>query len=310
MSHVVRAAAAAVIAAGVVASAAGPSAAAPVNGRIVFVGQDAGAGTWGGVFSMASDGSDVVRLTADTEVATDPEYSPDGRRIAYSANHDAYANVYTMAADGSGVRRLTETPFSDGGDLFPTWTPDGLGLVFVSTRGQDAADYGGFDLYRVDADGTDEQRLTVTARDVDDTQPAVSPDGTRIAFVSDRPVPDYGFTDLFVMDIDGSDVQRLTFDAEPDGASFGHYADSPVWSPDGSRIAFSSDRSGNKDIWVVDADGTDLTNLTADPSEDLDPAWSPDGSTLTWTSSPARSSTTSGRCRSRAPPRFRSDVRR
>lgn len=135
------------------------------------------------------------------------------------------------------------------------------------------------------ADGTNQVRLTTTAAKVDDEQPAVSPDGKRIAFVSSRPEPDYGFTDLFVMDSDGGNVSRLTFDATPDANSFGHYVNAPTWSPDGTQLVFDSDRSGNREIWVVNADGTGLRNLTDDAATDMEPTWSPDGSTITWTSS-------------------------
>ena len=58
----------------------------------------------------------------------------------------------------------------------------------------------------------------------------------------------------------------------------------PTWAPDGGRIAFESDRSGNWDIWVMNPDGTGLTNLTQSPEDELYPAWSPDGKKIAFTS--------------------------
>jgi Tol biopolymer transport system component len=126
------------------------------------------------------------------------------------------------------------------------------------------------DIYVMDADGSDQIRLT--QRPSGNRSPAWSPDGSRIAFVSYRD----GNDDIYVMDADGSNQTRLTRD--PSGGW------SPAWSPDGSRIAFESYRDGNDDIYVMDADGSNQTRLTRDPSGDWSPAWSPDGSRIAFVS--------------------------
>jgi TolB protein len=102
-----------------------------------------------------------------------------------------------------------------------------------------------------------------TPRDVQ--TPAWSPDGRKLAFVSQRD----GNAEIYVMSADGSEQQNLT--RQP--ASDSH----PSWSPNGRKLAFVSRRDGNSEIYVMNADGSGLRNLTRTPSADRDPAWSPDG---------------------------------
>ena len=147
------------------------------------------------------------------------------------------------------------------------------------------------------------------ARGIRGTEPSWSPDGARLAFVSERagsesiyvvdleggelelviggPLVDYdpawspdgqslafssdrdGDFDIYLAQSDGSDVMQITDDPAND--------ENPSWSPDGQRIAFYSDRDGNQEIYVVDRDGGEARNLTRDPADDWPPAWSPDG---------------------------------
>lgn len=103
--------------------------------------------------------------------------------------------------------------------------------------------------------------------------PALSPDGSRLAFQSRKD----GNWEIYVLDLLSGQITRLTHDLAYDGA--------PTWSPDGSQIAFESYRAGDLDIWRMNADGTALLNLTADePSYDFAPTWSPDGQTIAFVS--------------------------
>lgn len=122
----------------------------------------------------------------------------------------------------------------------------------------------------MNVDGSGEFRLTDNA--ASDVNPAWSPDGTRIAFMSTRD----GDPEIYLMNTDGGDVQRLTTSAGSDT--------SPVWSPDGTKIAFVSERDGNPDIFVMSADGAQPRNLTQQPARDVDPAWSPDGARIVFAS--------------------------
>ncbi len=127
---------------------------------------------------------------------------------------------------------------------------------------------GNREIYTMNADGSQQARLTTDP--ASDRSPAWSPDGTRIAFVSER---DAGLPRIYVMNADGSGPTRLT-------SGFGN-DDSPSWSPDGSRIVFASTRDGRNKIYVMNADGSNVVRLTDTPNaDDVVPAYSPDGTRI------------------------------
>ena len=110
------------------------------------------------------------------------------------------------------------------------WSPDGTNIVFVCDRDDSPGDL--LDICQVNADGNDEKHILFHRNH--DTQPAVSPDGARIAFVA---LSD-GNSEIYLMNRDGSGVRRLTRDPADDT--------SPNWSPDGRLLIFTSNRSGGK----------------------------------------------------------------
>jgi Tol biopolymer transport system component len=139
-------------------------------------------------------------------------------------------------------------------------------IVFASDR-----DGGYAEIYIMNANGTGQTRLTTN--DARDLFPAWSPDGSKIAFASDRD----GNYEIYVMNADGTGQTRITTNGASD--------EDPAWSPDGSKIAFSSDRDGYAEIYIMNTDGTGQTRLTTnvDVWEGV-PAWSPDGTKITFTS--------------------------
>ncbi len=148
----------------------------------------------------------------------------------------------------------------------------GLGskIAFTTDRdGRDAPD----EIYVMNADGTDERRLTVTESG-NNLFPKWSPNGKRIAFHNNR--LEIGRSEIFLIDADGTGLTRLTHMTE-----LGLGAVNATWSPDGNQIAFNS--VINPDIYVINVDGTGLTQLTDHPSSTR-PDWSPDGRTIAFNS--------------------------
>lgn len=104
-----------------------------------------------------------------------------------------------------------------------------------------------------------------------DDHPSVSPNGTQVAFTSDRETPNNW--EIYLMSVNGSNVRRLTFNSGLDSE--------PTWSPDGSTLAFASERNGKAlDIYTMNTNGGALKQITTDAKEDLEPAFSPDGGTI------------------------------
>lgn len=158
----------------------------------------------------------------------------------------------------------------DSGVTAVSWTPDGRHIVVA--RGKDEGEA----LYRVNADGSDPRRLT--PRDDDAEDPAVSPDGARIAFAA---IPDLAAVDLYVAAADGSDVKKLTRTADVEG--------DPAWSPDGREIAFVRgwDLDSQSDLFVMRADGTHVRRLTHGSDVEDAPSWSPNGAWIAYEAYPS-----------------------
>jgi WD40-like Beta Propeller Repeat len=196
----------------------------------------------------------VVPLTTGVSVAaTEPAWSADGTKLAYSSKQGGTGGILIVNADGSGQRRVT----SDVNDGEPTWSPDGTKLAFIHVS------TGRRRLVTTNLDGSG---LTVVTpnleRSIDD--PEWSPDGTRLTF-SD-------FADVYVVNVDGSNLVNLTADAGQPSR-----ADNPTWSPDGSKIAYTYNISSIK---VVASGGGGATTLGASLGEVWEISWSPDGAKI------------------------------
>lgn len=237
-----------------------------LGGRIVF-------DDFEDMYVMNADGSDVRPVAAEAGPEFDGAWSPDGAWIVYrdstrGINEDD--EIFVVGADGSGRRNLTQHPANDWG---PEWSPDGTTIVFNSDR--DGVPLSG---YLVAPDGSNLRRIDT---EVWVEYATFSPDGTRIAFAG-HAGSDY---DIYVAELATGTVKQLT-DA-PGGDGW------PAWSPDGSTIAFSSERDDcirtppgadcwrtgaigeHHDIWLMDPDGGNQRRLSPEYGHFV--TWSPDG---------------------------------
>ncbi len=158
-----------------------------------------------------------------------------------------------MNINGTNVVRLTNDSYTDDA---PSFSPDGLKIAFVSSRGGSF-----YEIYIMNINGTNVVRLTNNS--YIENYPSFSPDGSKIAFCSNR--YDSNF-ELFIMDADGSGQTRLTNNSGFDG--------NPSFSPDGLKIAFTSYRTNNRDIYLMNADGSGLERITTNAASDDDPSFS------------------------------------
>jgi TolB protein len=192
--------------------------------------------------------------------------------------------IATMQGDGTNQKKLTN---EEGIDVSPAWSPDGRRIAFTSSRSMPPGYQGEFrfysELYVMDADGSNVQRITFSVGMVD-FQPAWSPDGRRIVVArgpGTSPPPDHltAPTDLWIIDLDTGREQQLTNSPE----TWEGFAD---WSPDGRRIAFEGDLAepGNDDVYTIGVDGRDVRRLTSRPGFDGDVRYSPDGASLAFDS--------------------------
>lgn len=235
------------------------------NGLIAFhSNRDAGAGE---IYTMKPDGTAVKRITFPYGGNTDPVWSPDGTRIAFKSASRTNYEISVMNFDGSGRRQLTNTAEAESE---PTWSPDGRKIAFVR----------GGEIWVMNADGTGQVNLTKNP--AYDWQPAWSPKGDKIAFVSARP----GDTNrnIYVMNVDGSGQANLT--PNTTNPLYGGHDDHPVWAPDGSKIAYVHSREpgggGVPNIWTMDPNGANKTNLSNSTVSGTEPAWSPDGTRIVY----------------------------
>jgi len=219
------------------------------------------------IYTADSAGGQVTDVSGGVSNDYDPSWSPDGKQIVFHSDRAGSCQIYVMDRGGGNVRLVT---FDKGANTNPSWSSDGriayesdpsaAGLPCTPDTGNRQHN----DIYTIGVDGNN--RVQVTQDPADDIDPAWSPDGTRIAFASNRT----GSYQIYVVNADGSGLVQLS-----DEPQFQEFA--PAWSPDGKRIAFNSTREGNSEIFVVNADGSDPEPVARALQMSYNPSWAPDG---------------------------------
>jgi Tol biopolymer transport system component len=189
---------------------------------------------------------------------------PGSTHIAFASERGAGQQVYVIAIDGRGLVQVSNTI---GRSYSPTWSPDGSLILY---HGDSYGDPFSMDIHTVAPDGTGHKNLT-NSPDYIDADARWSPDGKRIAFVSNR---DQFDSEVYVMNSDGSGQTRLTTSPGTDGGA--------RWSPDGRWLVFSSGRNDTLDLWAMRSDGSDQRRLTRSHSPEYGPEWAPDGSGIAY----------------------------
>jgi Tol biopolymer transport system component len=206
----------------------------------------------------------TLLLSLFTAVQPAAAQSATSGRLVFESTRNGNQQLYSMNPDGTGVTQLT---FFIMPTLYPACSNTGK-IAFATSTPQIPSKA----IYVMNADGSNP--VQVTTGQPDDSYPAWSPDGTRIAFT--RYDNGLGVQNIWVMKANGSNQQQLTL-----VNSQNNYK--PAWSPDGQKIAFDSNRSGADQIWVMNADGSHPVNLSNSGVLDTDPAWSPDGQKIVFT---------------------------
>lgn len=205
------------------------------------------------LYAVDQDGLNLRQLTTDGSVKLSPDWSPDGKRIAYSAYWGSQLVIFSY-----DVARGTTAILCNHADMndTPSWSPDGSMLAAALSTGS------GMEIYVMDANGRNPRRITYNGGV--NTSPVWSPNGRQLAFVSDRT----GSPQIYVINADGTAQRRLTYE--------GSYNTTPAWSPRGDLIAFSRREGYGNQICITDLSGSETRQLTWS-GDNVEPCFSPDG---------------------------------
>lgn len=228
----------------------------PSGDAIVFVRE-------GALWRLDVGADEPERLTDAIPGLRDPVVGPDGSTVAFYSTESGHQDIWLAAADGSGEpRQLTESAMPEDDPRFePSWSPDGESIAYVSN----AADYWEDDVYRVDVETGDVQRLTWAV--MASSTPRWSPSGDRIALMATAK-SGYWYQDLsniWMIDPEEPRSERI-LDMQV-WASDQAMRNDLIWSGDGERLFFPYLERGEFDLWAVPAGGgvaTRVTNLGGD----------------------------------------------
>lgn len=221
------------------------------------------------IFMMDWDGANQKQITSSKNIAVSPSWAPNGQIISYSLfnyhsrikarNADLY--IYDLKSGKGTILSAVK-----GLNTTASFFPDMSGAVVRISPSN-----GTTDLYRISFDGMKKQPITHGPRGAMNVEPAISPDGKKMAFSSDRS----GKAMIYIYDFESQKESRVTF--------AGQYNASPAWSPDGTKLAFAAHLENHFDIYIMDVNGKNLQKITAAKktngrsASNEDPSFSPDG---------------------------------
>jgi len=205
-------------------------------------------------------GDQVRQVTRHHDISVSPKFTPDGRDLAYTSYHRGNPNLYLTQLSGSTTRAISWRP---GLNLAPAFSP--INATMILSLSMD----GNSDLYLAETNAKPRQQVKIieqlTKNSGLNVSPCWSPDGKKIAFVSDRG----GSPQIYVMDMKNRNPRRITF--------LGNYNTSPSWSPKGDSIAYAGFAGGVYQIFTISPDGGEPKQITNSWGSHESPSWSPDG---------------------------------
>ncbi|MBF0491844.1 MAG: Tol-Pal system beta propeller repeat protein TolB [Deltaproteobacteria bacterium] len=211
---------------------------------------------------MDIDGENRVQLTDNNSINVSPDWSKDGRQIAFTSYAKYWPEIFIVNTDGKGkAKRVT---FNNSSNLTPAWSPDGSSIAISSNMMGDP------EIFLIDSQGNKIAQIT-HSKGID-YSPAWSPDGQNLVYASERA----GHLHLFTMDKNGGNIKRITFS--------GAFNDQPDWSPKGDKIAYSLQDGGGFDIYTMNIDGSMVQKVSNGMGSNESPSYSPDGRYIVYTS--------------------------
>lgn len=205
--------------------------------------------------------SAVVQMFQAQIFDWDAAWSPDGETLLWASVRDLNLELYTIPMDSEfALENATRHTNHAARDWFHSWSPDGRLIAFNSDR------EGNEDIFVLNPDSGDLTRLTQAEQD--DIHAAWSMDGAQILFISERVQPvASGALDFYLVNVDGSEERPLGEDEV--------FAGDAVWSPDGGSVAYMSNEEGTWQIYVMDADGSNVRRVTDGEGNYVFPVWKP-----------------------------------
>jgi TolB protein len=251
------------------------------------------------IYMADYDSANEKRVTFQTALEISPVWSPDARSIAYTSYRDGFPDILiSRIYEGKPPERPVKGG-KNARNYLPAWSQDGSKIAYMSARGDD----GNTEIYIANADGSNERR--VTNHPMADSTPTWAPNGNQLSFVSDRT----GSPQVYIINVDGTELKRISTESYCDRPTWspaplneiaytcrggGGYQimlfdfvsgtskpisdgigsnESPAFAPNGRHIAFTSDRTGQPQIYTMHRDGTGLRQITRTGSNKY-PNWS------------------------------------